>query len=299
MNVLENDMPVMSNIMKEDEGDRPSENPDINVRYTEVDNDIIMNPIEGFEPDNNENIPKDNENALNENNQEENNAQEKKEVQNEIPKANQSPLFNTKKNTYNFKIIVIGDIAVGKTSIIERYISNKFSEDYKSSISCDFKKKRIDIDGENDANLQVWDTQGEERFMSVTKQYYNDSHGAILVYDLTQKDTFIKMSQWLKDIKNNAPKDIVIMIVGNKSDLVNERKVLGNELDPFKENYLYQEVSAKTGNNISLVFEDLIHKIIEKQKEEKEKGTEDIPQRNSIPLKRKHSRKKKIKKCNC
>lgn len=302
MNDVDNDMPVMSSILGEDESDRPSENPNNNVRYTEVENDFIMNQnvIEGFEPDNNINIPNDNENALYEKNQEENNVQEKKEVQNEVPKMNPSPLFNTKKNTYTLKIIVIGDIAVGKTSVIDRYINNKFSEQHKTTINCEFKKKRIDIDGENEANLQIWDTQGEERFMSVTKQYYNDSHGAILVYDLTQKETFTKMNKWLKDLKNNAPKNIVITIVGNKSDLVNEKVDLGNDLEPFKENYLYQEVSAKSGTNISLVFENLTHKIIEKLKEAKEKGIEDdIPQRNSIPLKKKNSIKKRHRKCGC
>ena len=296
MNEGENDMPIMANIMKEDESGRPTENTNNEaVRYTEVDNDLMNPIIEGYDPNNDDNNNQNN-NDLNEKNQEENNKEEeKKQELNEAPKINQSPIYKPKKISYNFKIIVIGDIAVGKTSVIDRYITNKFSEEHKSTISCEYKKKRIDIDGESEANLQIWDTAGEERFMSVTKQYYNDSHGAMVIYDLTNKNSFIKMNNWINDVKNNAPKNITIMVVGNKSDLINEKVDLGDELKPFKDNYLYCEVSAKNGINVSLAFENLALKIIEKQKE---KGNEENTQRDSVPLK-KISIHKKPKKCHC
>ena len=178
-------------------------------------------------------------------------------------------------------------------------MTNTFSEEHKSSISCEFKNKKIILDGETSANLQIWDTAGEERFMSVTRQYYNDSNGAIVIYDLTNKDTFLKMNKWIKELKDNAPKDIIISVVGNKSDLVNEKVDLGEELTPFKKDYLYCEVSAKHGTNVSLAFENLTNKIIEKMKEKKEKG-EKIEPRDSVPLKRKtSSSSKKPKKCHC
>ena len=79
--------------------------------------------------------------------------------------------------------------------------------------------------------------------------------------DLTNKETFVKMNKWIKNVKDNAPKDIVIMVVGNKSDLIAEKANLGDELTPFKNEYLYREVSAKNGNNVSLAFEELTHKI--------------------------------------
>ena len=205
-----------------------------------------------------------------------------------------SPLYNTNKQTFNIKIIVLGDISVGKTSIIKRYITNAYSEDARASISCEFAKKTLEIDANTSANLNIWDTAGEEKFMSVTKQFYNDSHGAMIVYDLTKKNTFLKINKWIKDIKEKAPKDVVIMIVGNKSDLVNEKVELGDELKSLQESYEYQDVSAKCGNNVSLAFEKITLKIVTILKEKKEKGDE--VQRDSIPLKKKKD--KKHTKCN-
>ena len=289
----------------EDDSERPTENKNNDGRYTEVDNDFLFNPIEGFS--NSDNIPNNIDSIpSNENNKEEikkENEENKVAINtNEAPKINKSPLYNTDKQIYNLKIIVLGDIAVGKTSVIGRFITNTFSENYKSSISCEFKRKQLDIDGETSANLTIWDTCGEERFMSVTKQYYNGSHGAMIMYDLTKKDTFIKMNRWIKDVKNNAPKDIVIMVVGNKTDLVMEKADLGEELTPFKDNYLYCDVSAKTGHNVSLAFENLTLKIMENLKEKKDKGNDKIDNnmpRDSMPLKKQSISKKKKKKCNC
>ena len=109
------------------------------------------------------------------------------------------------------------------------------------------------------------------------------------------------MSKWIEELKGNAPKDIVISIVGNKSDLTNEKVDLGEELTPFKNEYLYYEVSAKHGTNVSLAFENLTNKILEKIKEKEEKG-EIEPPRDSVALKRRASSKSKSKskkKCHC
>ena len=287
-----NDIKVSQNFLQDYESERPTEMNNNDVRYTEVDNDYLFNPIEGF----NENINADIPANINENKSEEIKNEENKEVA--INNQN-NPLYNPNKQIFNLKIIVLGDISVGKTSVINRFISNTFSDTYKTSISCEFQKKELDIDGETGANLQIWDTAGEERFMAVTKQYYNDSHGVMVIYDLTNKDTFEKMNKWIKNVKDNAPKDIVIMVVGNKSDLISEKIDLGNELTPFKNEYLYREVSAKNGNNVSLAFEELTQKILDTIKEKKEKGGEDIVKpRDSVPL-RKHSKSKKKKKCHC
>lgn len=291
----ENDNNILKasqNVLQDYESERPTEMNNNDVRYTEVDNDYLFNPIEGFNPNNNADIPSN----INENKPEE----IKNEENNEAVKNNQNnPLYNPNKQIYNLKIIVLGDIAVGKTSVINRFISNTFSEVYKTSISCEFQKKEIDIDGETGVNLQIWDTAGEERFMAVTKQYYNDSHGVMVIYDLTNKETFIKMNKWIKNVKDNASKDIVIMVVGNKSDLISQKIDLGDELTPFQKDYLYREVSAKNGNNVSLAFEELTQRILETIKEKKEKGGEDIVKpRDSVPL-RKQSKSKSRKKCHC
>ncbi len=297
----EEEMTTNSQNVLEEDSERPTVANNNNGRYTEVENDFLFNPIEGFSNNNNSNMPDNSTNIpSNENPLEEIPENENKEATTEPPKTtnNISPLYNTNKQVYNLKIIVLGDISVGKTSVIGRFITNSFSEVYKSSISCEFKKKEMDIDGETAANLQIWDTAGEEKFMAVTKQYYNGSHGAMIIYDLTSKITFTKMNKWLKDVKDNAPKDIVIMVVGNKSDLVMEKVDLGDELKPFKDNYLYCDVSAKNGTNVSLAFENLTLKIVEKLKEKKEKGL-DVEQRDSIPLKKHNSINKKKKKCPC
>ena len=155
----------------------------------------------------------------------------------------------------------------------------------------------MDIDGETVADMQIWDTAGEEKFMSITRQYYTNSHGALVIYDLTNKDSFIKMSKWIKDLKDNAPKNITIMIVGNKSDLTNKKVNLENELKNYKEKYEHFEVSAKTGTNVTLAFEKLAFKTIEKIREENKKGSEKV-EVESVALKANMGNKKK-KKCQC
>ena len=275
-------------ILQEVGSGRPTESTNNDARFTPVDYDIIYNPVEGYS--------QNSETNNNENNPETANDGEKTENLN----ANKNnPSYNSNKKSFNLKIIVVGDISVGKTSVIKRYITNTFSEEHKSTISCEFKKKTFEIDAETCANLQIWDTAGEEKFMSVTKQFYTDSNGAMIVYDLTKKETFLKLNKWIKDVKETALKDVVIMIVGNKFDLVSEKVELGDELKPFKENYEYQDVSAKTGTNVALAFENLTNKIIKVLKEKKDKGGEE--QRESLLLKKANLSKddKTKKKCNC
>lgn len=276
------------NILQEDDNDAMNEN-NKDVRYTEVENDFLSNPIEGLGDPNDPNKP------VEESNPQEQNGEINENV-NVQSNNNQNPLYN--KQIFDLKIIVIGDIAVGKTSVISRYITNTFSEDHKSSIGCEYKKKKIELDAETAVNLQIWDTAGEERFMSVTRQYYNDSHGAMVTYDMTDKESFNRVDKWISELKNHAPKNIVIMVVGNKSDLLNEKVDLGNDLENLKKKYLYCEVSAKKGTNVSLAFENLTIKIVENEKAKKEKGERTTPPRESVALKKSMSLKKK-KKCFC
>jgi small GTP-binding protein len=215
-----------------------------------------------------------------------------KKVENEI-KINEVP----KKYIYDFKIIIIGAIGVGKTSIIERYISNKFIVGERMSISCEIQEKTIDLDSETKVNLKIVDTAGEERYMSLPNQYFKDCQGAIIMYDITEKNSFNKIKDWLNILKEKAPEKIVIMLAGNKSDLYCLKADLEDELNPYKEKYKHYEISAKTGNNISLIFEDLAKKIVEILKN---KGEEEIVEkRNSNilePQKKKKGVFKKIKK---
>ena len=286
---------VTNSILQEEISGRPTEiNND--VRYTEVNNDYMFNPIEGFQSNSMENTQNESiEKKEGENEENKDNQNNKEATNDKKNKKQQKSGYNMNKQKLDFKVIVLGDIAVGKTSVIGRYITNTFSEVHKSSISCEFKKKKIEVDADTEVNLQIWDTVGEERFLSVTKQYYNNSHGAMIIYDLTNRNSFTKMNKWINYVKDNAPKNIVIMIVGNKSDLTDKKVDLGEELNPFKQNYMYLEVSAKNGTNVSLAFEDLTFKIIEKQKEI---SKEEPVVKDTIPLKKNPGKLKK-KTCNC
>ena len=286
---------VTNSILQEEISGRPTEiNND--VRYTEVNNDYMFNPIEGFQSNSMENTQNESiEKKEGENEENKDNQNNKEATNDKKNKKQQKSGYNMNKQKLDFKVIVLGDIAVGKTSVIGRYITNTFSEVHKSSISCEFKKKKIEVDADTEVNLQIWDTVGEERFLSVTKQYYNNSHGAMIIYDLTNRNSFTKMNKWINDVKDNAPKNIVIMIVGNKSDLTDKKVDLGEELNPFKQNYMYLEVSAKNGTNVSLAFEDLTFKIIEKKKEI---SKEEPVVKDTIPLKKNPGKQKK-KTCNC
>lgn len=286
---------VNSNIPSEYVSERQTENNNNKTRFTKVNDDFLLTQI-GIDQNTNLNNSQNenaNDNALEEAiNKDKTNSNQNLNKNSNNNNQN-SALLNVNKQTYNIKIIVLGDIAVGKTSIIKRYITNTFTEQHKTTISTEQNKKKINLDGETIVNLNIWDTAGEEQFMSVTKQFYNESHGAMIVYDLTNKDTFLKIKRWIKDLNETAPKDVVIMIVGNKSDLTEKKIELGDELVQYKKTYLYQDVSAKGGSNISLAFENLTEKIIDVLKNKK-----DVEPRKSVPL-RKVSKSKKKKKCNC
>ena len=176
-NKVENDE---RNIVKEvinNNAERPIENN--NGRYNEVDNGFSLI---GFKNLKNNIISSDQ------------NEEEEKKEENINQKENKVQNDKYKKQIYNLKIIVLGEIDVGKTSVIERYIQNDFTDKQKNSITCEFYHKKIEIDKETVANLEIWDTCGEEKFMSLTKQYYNNSKGAIILFDLSKKESLIKVN---------------------------------------------------------------------------------------------------------
>ncbi len=196
------------------------------------------------------------------------------------------------KTTYEFKIIILGEPAVGKTSIINRFVTNSFSFQEMPSIGPESKMKMIQIDQTTVAKLNIWDTAGEEKFKSITRQYYKDAHGALVIYDVTNEDSFNKLEMWIKSIKDNGPRDCILFLVGNKNDstykVVNQKDVVDLAL---KYRLQYCEVSAKLGTNIAMAFEKLTFAIIEKQKEEENNPQREMRQkdRKSIGLKAFHN----------
>lgn len=196
----------------------------------------------------------------------------------------------------NFKIILVGDVSVGKTSIIGRYINNAFDDDYQCTIQAEQQSKVIKEDENTSIKLNIWDTVGQEKFRAVTRQYYRDCHGAIIVFDLTKRSSFEQMKIWLEDIKNYGNNDTVIIIMGNKSDLTAEREISSNEikekLNELNDDYLYFEVSAKNGNNISMAFDKLKKLIMENRKANENKDNNEVKNKKGKNDKKEKSDKK-------
>ena len=159
---------------------------------------------------------------------------------------------------YELKIVLIGDSGVGKTSLLYRFIEGKFINSRLCTICADFKTKLIKIDESTIAKVTIWDTAGQEKYKAITRNYYKDAHGIILIYDVTNKSSFKNLPAWLNDINNNnnLGEDISIILVGNKTDLP-FREVSSEEGDGFAKNnnLLFVETSSKEGHNVENVFE--------------------------------------------
>jgi small GTP-binding protein len=159
---------------------------------------------------------------------------------------------------YLFKIIAIGDSGVGKSSLITQYVDNIFTDSYISTIGVDFKIKTIEHLGKT-IKLQIWDTAGQERFRTITTSYYRGANGIIIVFDKTNKQTFLNIDKWLDEVKYHSKENVKIILIGNKSDLP-DIEVTEKEIIDFckNNNMCYIETSAKTGNNVDNIFEKLI-----------------------------------------
>ena len=156
---------------------------------------------------------------------------------------------------YLLKYIIIGDSAVGKSNILTQYVYEKFSEEFQSTLGVEFAAKNAVIDNKI-YRIQIWDTAGAENFRSITRAYYKNSVCAFIVYDITKRETFENVQVWLDDIKNQCPQTVLLVLVGNKLDLENERQISYEEGESFaqKNNMYFFETSAKTGVNIENLF---------------------------------------------
>lgn len=125
---------------------------------------------------------------------------------------------------YLFKLLLIGDSGVGKSCLLLRFADDTYSESYISTIGVDFKIRTIEHDGKT-IKLQIWDTAGQERFRTITSSYYRGAHGIIVVYDVTDQDSFDNVKQWLQEIERYASENVKKLLVGNKSDLTQKKQV--------------------------------------------------------------------------
>ena len=161
-----------------------------------------------------------------------------------------------------FKIILIGDSSVGKTNILSRFIRNEFDENSKSTIGVEFGTKNFNLN-DKIIKAQIWDTAGQERYRSITSVYYKGAQGCLLVYDITKKPTFENIDKWISDLKNSGDENLSIILIGNKCDLENERKVTKEEAKEKAQFYklAFIETSALNGTNIEKAFELLLNDI--------------------------------------
>lgn len=166
---------------------------------------------------------------------------------------------------YVFKYIIIGDMGVGKSCLMQRFTEQRYKSDLPHTIGVEFGSVIVDVNGEA-VKLQIWDTAGQERFRSVTRGYYRGSAGALLVFDVTRRATFAHISSWLADARSNTNPHAIMMLIGNKTDLDDQREVSYEEAAKFAEdnNMLFVECSAKNGDNVDQAFLATARKIHEK-----------------------------------
>ncbi len=175
-----------------------------------------------------------------------------------------------KKCFYKVKFIIIGEAGVGKTNLVHRFAKGEFNEKYAVTLGIDFLSSYIQVE-EKFFNLELWDTAGSEQFKSITKGYYNNSACAIIVYDITDRTSFLSIKQWIEDCKNYTNKNIIFVLVGNKIDLNFNRVVEKEEGQNFADenNMIFYETSALTAENVENVFFDACKIIGKKLDEEK------------------------------
>ncbi|KAF8395183.1 hypothetical protein HHK36_019125 [Tetracentron sinense] len=163
---------------------------------------------------------------------------------------------------YLFKIVLIGDSGVGKSNILSRFTRNEFCLESKSTIGVEFATRTLQIDGKT-VKAQIWDTAGQERYRAITSAYYRGAVGALLVYDITKKQTFENVQRWLRELRDHADSNIVIMMTGNKSDLNHLRAVAPETAQVLaeKEGLSFLETSALEALNIEKAFQTILTEI--------------------------------------
>jgi len=183
---------------------------------------------------------------------------------------------------YILKVVVIGESGVGKTNLIGRYTKNVFVNDTKSTIGFEIRNKVINTPDGDVIKVQFWDTAGQERFRALTRGYYRGADGAVIVFSLTDHNSFEKIDSWIEELESRAEKDIFIMLLGNKSDLVNERTVGEQEVLDYatKRGLLYMETSALSNTNVSEAFEKAVLEIYNRNKVENDNDTGNGPTLN-------------------
>ena len=176
----------------------------------------------------------------------------------------------------SFKVVLVGESGVGKTSIITQYIDQTFQKDLQSTTGGTFSTKSVECDGGKILKFEIWDTAGQEKYRSLTTMFYKDANAAILVYDVTRLESFEEIKNyWAKQIKESAPENIILVVAGNKADLIEKEVVDEGEARNFANelNAIYVSTSAKNSDGINELFE---------KKEKKHTGSSKITIREDV-----------------
>ena len=165
-----------------------------------------------------------------------------------------------------YKVLLLGDSTVGKTCFLLRYCDKTFQEAHLSTIGLDYRLKTMTLKSGKNIKLQIWDTAGQDRFRAITKNYYKGANGIILIYDVTNVQSYENVKNWISQIRDEANPNVVIYLAGNKVDVSEQDKLVKTEdgqkiADEFK--LPFYETSAKNGVNINKIFEDLVEVIDE------------------------------------
>jgi small GTP-binding protein len=185
---------------------------------------------------------------------------------------------------HNIKISIVGDSKNGKTSLMNKFTINEFSENTGSTIGVDFRCKIMNINDKR-IKIKIWDTAGQERFSEIIRACYRDSDGVIITYDTANYESFINLEIWLEKVINTIDRQYCsIILVGTKSDLIYDRKVSQEEVDGFilKHDLGYLEVSSKEGKNVDLLFTKMAEMIIEKIKDKPKKISHHIQKKVEV-----------------
>ncbi|RXG59657.1 Ras-related protein Rab-35 [Armadillidium vulgare] len=169
-----------------------------------------------------------------------------------------------------FKLLIIGDSGVGKSSLLLRFADNTFTGNYITTIGVDFKIRTLEVDGEK-VKLQIWDTAGQERFRTITSTYYRGTHGVIVVYDVTNGESFANVKRWLHEIDQNCEVVNRILVVGNKNDCPDRKVVLHEDAKRFADqmNIKLFETSAKENINVEEMFTVMTKMVLTSKKEQR------------------------------
>jgi len=188
---------------------------------------------------------------------------------------------------YLFKVVLIGDSGVGKSNLLSRFTRNEFNLESKSTIGVEFATRSIQCDGKT-IKAQIWDTAGQERYRAITSAYYRGAVGALLVYDISKSVSYDNVERWLNELRDHADSNIVIMLVGNKSDLRHLRAVQTDQAAAFAEKHglSFIETSALDSTNVELAFQRIlteIYHIVAVNRLDK-KDPHDVKDNDTVPI---------------